>query len=189
VSGGAFKLLAVGQLDRRKGFHVLIPALASLRDTGVQFDCTIIGEGAERQTLEKMISALELGGMVKLVGAVLHEHVKDYLRVADAFALPCVISEDGWRDGIPVALMEAMHWAIPVISTDILGLPELIENEVSGLLVTAGDAETLAGALSRLASDPELCRRLGRNGRAKVLDAFNNDKSAAQLRKLIEAAK
>ncbi|HNP35116.1 MAG TPA: glycosyltransferase family 4 protein [Woeseiaceae bacterium] len=187
AGGEKFRILAVGQLNRRKGFHVLIPALATLKRSGQKFVCTIIGEGAERPILEKLINEHDLGEQVTLAGAVLHEQVQAHLEAADAFVLPCVISEDGWRDGIPVALMEAMHRELPVISTEILGLPELIENGVSGLLVPAGEVEALAKAIVTLASDPEYCHRLGQNGRAKVLEEFNNDKSAARLHALIEA--
>jgi glycosyltransferase involved in cell wall biosynthesis len=187
-AGKKFNLLAVGQLNRRKGFHILIPALALVRDAGFEFSCTIIGDGAERPLLENLIAEHNLGDAVTMAGALLHEQVQARLRTADAFVLPCVISEDGWRDGIPVALMEAMNNCLPVISTNILGLPELIEDEVSGLLVAANDAEQLAGAIKRLIGDATLCRRLGAGGRQKVLKDFNNDKSAAELQGLIEAA-
>ena len=108
------------------------------------------------------------------------------LHEADAFVLPCVISEDGWRDGIPVALMEAMYYELPVVSTDILGLPELIEHEVSGLLVPSGESPPLADALQSLADSPALRARLGLSGRQKVLEDFNNVKSAEKLHGLIE---
>ena len=181
-------LLGVGQLNRRKGFHVLIPALALVRDAGLDFCCTIVGDGAERPALEKQLDEHRLRDNVTLVGALLHEQVHEQLRAADTFVLPCVISEDGWRDGIPVALMEAMHNRVPVISTNILGLPELIEDQVSGLLVAPNNPEQLAHAILRLAGNPALCRQLGAGGRDKVLQDFNNDKSAAALQGLIEAA-
>ncbi len=186
ASGDKLRLLGVGQLNRRKGFHVLIPALAALRDRNVDFDCTIVGDGAERNALEEQIASLELGERVRLAGALLHEDVKRELERADAFVLPCVISEDGWRDGIPVALMEAMAYGLPVVSTDILGLPELIEHGTGGLLVPSGDVEALTDALQRLANDRGLRDTLGRNGRAKVLSDFNNARSAERLQDLIE---
>jgi glycosyltransferase involved in cell wall biosynthesis len=182
-----FQMLGVGQLNRRKGFHILIPALRLLRDQGVSFHCTIIGDGDEKELLSGLIERNELGDYVTLAGALLHEEVENRLTHSDAFVLPCVISEDGWRDGIPVALMEAMFCRLPVVSTNILGLPELIENDVSGLLVPANDSEALAVALKRLAEDRLLRKSLGEHGREKVLREFNNERSAAQLQEYFEA--
>lgn len=183
-----FRLLAVGQLNPRKGFHVLIPALAGLRDKGVAFHCTIVGDGAERSRLAELVRNHALGDHVNLAGAMLHEKVKEELAQADAFVLPCVITDDGWRDGIPVALMEAMLYELPVVSTNILGLPELIEDGVGGLLVPANDADALSVALARLAEDPGLREKLGQAGRVKVLEDFNNVRSARELHELIEGA-
>ena len=182
-----FQILGVGQLNRRKGFHVLIPALRLLRDRGVTFKCTIVGDGDEKQLLSNLIESNDLGDYVSLAGAILHEEVENCLSSSDAFVLPCVISEDGWRDGIPVALMEAMFWQLPVVSTDILGLPELIENDVSGLLVPADDIGALADAMERLAGDTALRKSLGEHGRQKVLKDFNNELSASKLMEYFEA--
>lgn len=176
-----FRILGVGQLNRRKGFHHLIPALQILQDKGVDFHCTIIGDGDEMQLLTDLVESCDVADNVTLAGAVLHEEVENRLSISDAFVLPCVISEDGWRDGIPVALMEAMFYRLPVVSTDILGLPELIENNSGGLLVPAGNVEALADAMMRLASDAELRRTLGEAGRQKVLTDFNNERSASML--------
>lgn len=184
---GPLRILGVGQLNRRKGFHVLVDALAILKNRDRSFDCTIVGDGAERIGLEKAIKNNKLEDNVTLAGALLHEQVQGLLGAADVFVLPCVVSEDGWRDGIPVALMEAMYAGLPVISTNILGLPELIDDGVNGLLVPSDDPEALAGAIARLGTDPDLRRRLGEAGRAKVLRDFNNDTSAAQLHDLFEA--
>jgi colanic acid/amylovoran biosynthesis glycosyltransferase len=183
----SFEILGVGQLNRRKGFHILIPALTILRDRGVDFKCTIIGNGDEMTVLQDLVERDQLHDNVELAGAVLHEDVKKKLGQADAFVLPCVISEDGWRDGIPVALMEAMLNEVPVVSTDILGLPELIDHEISGLLVPAEDVEALADSLARLSAEPQLRARLGEKGRQKVLQDFNNELSASKLLSLIES--
>ena len=182
-----FRILGVGQLNRRKGFHVLIPALRMLLDQGVDFHCTIIGDGDQMQLLSRLIDSNEVGSHVTMAGAVLHEEVESSLWRSDAFVLPCVISEDGWRDGIPVALMEAMFCQLPVVSTDILGLPELIDNDLSGLLVPADDVEALTVALQRLAGDSELRKSLGANGRNKVLKDFNNELSALKLLEYFES--
>jgi glycosyltransferase involved in cell wall biosynthesis len=186
-SGGALSIVGVGQLNPRKGFHVLIPACGILRDRGVEFRCTIVGEGAQRAELERLIEEHGLGNSVTLTGALPHARIDAVLGQADMFVLPCVISKDGWRDGIPVALMEAMFAELPVISTSILGLPELIDDAVSGLLVPPEDPARLAEAIAAL-RDGEMRRKLGENGRVKILREFNNDKSARSLAALFDAS-
>lgn len=185
--GSSFRILGVGQLNPRKGFHVLIPALAALRDQDLDFHCTIIGEGAERPRLEQLIAEHELRDRVHLAGAALHEDVLLKLNQVDAFVLPCVISKEGFRDGIPVALMEAMQQGLPVVSSDILGLPELIDNGKNGFLVPPDDPVALAAALMKLAGSASLRTELGANGRIKVFEEFNNRKSAARLKELFQA--
>ncbi len=186
---GPLRILGVGQLNARKGFHVLLPALAELKKQGIDFSCIIVGDGPERQALERQKTSLGLGEELQLTGARLHEEVKAMLPDADLFVLPCVISSDGWRDGIPVALMEAMQARLPVISTNILGLPELISDGEEGLLVPPDDPMALQAAIRRISEDPELGIRLGEAARQKVLREFNNDKSAAMLHELIEGAR
>ncbi len=175
------RLLSIGQLNPRKGFQVLIPACKMLTDRRVSYQCTIIGEGAQRPELEGLIRGHRLEHQVTLLGAVPHEQIPGFLSRCDLFVLPCVISKDGYRDGIPVALMEAMFDRLPVVSTDILGLPELIENGVSGVLVPPDDFVRLADAIAKLAADVDLRRRLGDNAHARVVDQFNNERSARAL--------
>jgi glycosyltransferase involved in cell wall biosynthesis len=186
-SAAKFTILGVGQLNRRKGFHILIPALAELRKRGVDFECTIIGNGSEMPVLQNLVDRDKLHDCIKLAGAVLHEDVQRHLQEADAFVLPCVISEDGWRDGIPVALMEAMFNELPVVSTDILGLPELIHHDVNGILVPAGDVPSLTAALCSLAQDEQKRAMLGKKGRETILQEFNNAHSAAMLKSLMDS--
>lgn len=184
----SFRILGVGQLNPRKGFHVLIPALATLRDQGLDFYCTIIGEGAERSRLESLIDSAGLHRHVHLAGAALHEDVLRQLSETDVFVLPCIISREGFRDGIPVALMEAMQQGLPVVSSNILGLPELIDDGQNGFLVAPEDPVALAGALINLAKNADLRSSMGAHGRAKVLDEFNNRKSALALKKLFDGS-
>lgn len=184
----SIRLLGLGQLNPRKGFHVLIEALALLKGRERRLRCAIVGGGEQRAELERAIDTHELEELVSLEGAVPHERVKEYLSASDIFVLPCVVSDDGWRDGIPVALMEAMFHRRPVISTDILGLPELIDSGESGVLVPSNDPVALANAILELAADAQARRRMGERGREKVLESFNNEKSVAALGELFDAA-
>jgi len=184
---GLLELLGVGQLNPRKGFHVLIEACAILRDRGLPFRCRIVGGGEQRADLEDLSNRHGLADLVTLTGPVKHDTVEQLISECDLFVLPCVISDDGWRDGIPVALMEAMFHQRTVVSTQILGIPELIEDHVSGRLVESKDPEDLATTIMELAATPEQCVELAMRGRDKVLAEFNNAKSAAALAGLFGA--
>lgn len=180
-------VLAVGQLKRRKGFHVLIDAAKILRDRNIPVTWNIVGEGDQRSKLESMIDTYSLHEEVTLAGAQLHEQIPSFLASADIFTLPCVVGDDNTRDGIPVSLMEAMAWRLPVVSTNIVGLPELIESGHDGLLVEPENASALADAISKLAESSELRDRLGAAGAEKIKREFNAVRSAQRLAALFEA--
>ncbi len=177
-------VLAVGQLMKRKGYRVLVEAAKLANQHNPNIRWTIVGEGPERPVLEKMIEKYDLHDVVFLDGAQPHEKIPDYLGSADIFTLPCVIGEDNTRDGIPVALMEAMAWRLPVVSTNIVGLPELISSGVDGILVAPDSPNELAEAVLSLAGSPESRDELGAAGANKVASEFNAKKSAAQLAEL-----
>jgi glycosyltransferase involved in cell wall biosynthesis len=181
-------IVAVGRLDPIKGFDVLIGALAELRKAGSAFRCRIIGEGPQRAALEAMISREGLGANVELVGARPQAEVRAALYAAHVFALPSVVAPDGNRDGIPVALMEAMAAGAPSVSTFVSGIPELIEPDRSGLLVPPGNVAALANALARLLDDPALCDALAAEARHKVEREFDAEREAKKLLALIEGA-
>ncbi|UZG45803.1 glycosyltransferase [Caldimonas thermodepolymerans] len=177
-------ILAVGRLDEIKGFRHLVDACVLLQAWGVPFQCLVIGEGRLRGALEQQIAAHGLQERVHLPGACRQEEVREHLYRASVFALPSVVTDRGDRDGIPVALMEAMASGAPVVSTRVSGIPELVEHEVSGLLVPPGDAESLARALQRLLTEPALGARLAHHARQTVERDFDVAKEA---RKLYEA--
>ena len=183
-TSASLRLLGIGQLTERKGFLTLIEACYYLNCEGVDFHCHIVGEGAQRQQLEQRIDEFNLQARVTLVGALAQEAIPPYLHSADLFVLPCVIAADGLRDGIPVALMEAMQYQLPVISTDILGLAELIDHGVNGLLVEPRAPRALADAIARLAADPCTRAHYGAAAAEKVAMHFNTAKSAEQLDRL-----
>ena len=175
------RVLSVGQLRKRKGYHVLIEAARILEERGVPIEWSIVGDGPLRSMLEEKISRYGLGDRVTLHGAQPHETIPGYLDSSDIFALPCVIGDDNTRDGIPVAMMEAMAWKIPVVSTNIVGLPELIETGKEGILVNAESPEELADAIDELASSPSLRSSIGEAAEEKVRREFNAMHSAEQL--------
>lgn len=179
-------ILFVGQLAERKGAPVLLEACRNLREQGLRFRCLIVGDGPQRTIVESLISDYGLKNVVELKGAVFQEGLKEFLGAADIFVLPCLRASDGDMDGIPVSLMEAMAMEIPAVSTFVSGIPELIKDGESGLLVPEKDPAALADALRRLLLDKGLRSRLGKKGREKVCREFDVDKSAGQLKNLFE---
>jgi glycosyltransferase involved in cell wall biosynthesis len=169
------RLIAVGSLIEQKGHIILIRACKLLREAGHEFTCGIIGEGDKHELIQKEITRLDMTKHVELLGSLPHDKVRRRLQQSQIFVLPCMdLRGNGEHiDGIPVALMEAMALGLPVVSTAISGIPELIEDGVSGLLVPEKDEERLAQALGRLIRDKELRAGLGRGGRRRIEERFD----------------
>jgi glycosyltransferase involved in cell wall biosynthesis len=171
-------VLSVGRLIDLKGHALLLEAMAVARAEGVRARLTIVGDGSTRHALEAHAARLGLVDEVTFAGAVGQDEIAGFYADTDIFCLA------SFAEGVPVVLMEAMAMEIAVIATRIAGIPELVEDGVSGLVVAPGSADRLAAALRTLAYDPALRRAMGRAGRAKVLAEFDVAKSAAQLREL-----
>lgn len=184
----ARRILAVGRLDEIKGFRYLVEACALLRDRGLAFACDIVGSGPLREDLAARISRLGLDAHVRLLGARKQEEVRVLLEQAGVFALPSVVTARGDRDGIPVALMEAMACGAPVVSTRVSGIPELVRDGVTGLLADPGDAVQLADRLQLLLEKPAYAARLARRARAVVERDFDACREAGKLREAIRHA-
>jgi glycosyltransferase involved in cell wall biosynthesis len=178
---GVPRILAVGQCRTRKGFAELIRACALLRAEGYTFVCRIVGDGPERGRLVSLAHDLGLAGVVQLPGALPHDEVKDEYRRATLLALPCVESSDGDIDGIPNVLVEAMACALPVVSTDLPAIRELITSGKDGLLVGPRDVAALADALATLLSEPERRRELGAHGRFTIAEMFDSAVAARRF--------
>ena len=161
----------------------LVEACARLRERGLLFECLIVGDGPLRRELAAQIKRSSLESEVHLLGACSGPEVRQHLKRCSVFCLPCVVAEDGDRDGIPVALAEAMALEIPVVSTRVAGVPELVQPE-AGLLVSPRDSNGLVEALKALAEDPELRRRLGKRGRGVVAKDFELSAGISRLAKL-----
>ena len=174
-------IVSVGQLKEKKGLRYLVEAVALLRQRGLDVACRIIGEGPLRADLAALIEQHRLQDRIMLLGALPHDEVIGHYATANIFALPCVVAEDGDRDGIPNAILEGMASGLSVVSTPISGIPEVIQHETTGLLVPPADSTALADAIERLVRDEELGRALGRGGRAFVIDAFDVHRNAERL--------
>jgi len=185
---GGTHVVAVGRLVEKKGFADLIDAVALSRASGGSLPrVTIAGEGPLRPDLEGRIAARGLGGCVELVGARTPDQVRELLEGAAVAVMACVVSADGDRDSMPVVVKEAMAMEVPVIATEEVGLPELVDHTV-GRLVAPGDPAGLASAIDELlALDVAGRAALGQAGRARVLERCNVDIETARLVELIEA--
>lgn len=181
-----FEVLCVAALREVKGHAHLIQACSLLRAAGVPLRCHLVGAGPLEKELRRMIRHGELEDCVILHGPLPREKVLERMRAAHVLVLPSIQDRAGRREGIPVTLMEAMSCGLPVVASRISGIPELVEDERSGLLVPPGDARSLAAALERLRLAPELRARLGQGGRARVEAAFDLRAGAAALGREIE---
>ena len=165
----------------RKGMPYLVEACRILRDRGVEFECIIGGNGPETPLLREMIQNYRLEESVKLPGVIFQENLNSYLVKSNVFILPCITAANGDKDGVPVVLMEAMAMQIPVVSTTVSGIPELIDHGVNGLLVPEKESVALADAIQYLLEDPEFATKIGRLARQKIAHAFNIHTTSDQL--------
>ena len=179
-AGGPLHVLTVGRLVPGKGHALLLEALYALRARGVEVEATFVGDGPDRAGLETLTRELMLHRQVRFAGAVGQDELPDWYARADAFCLPTL------AEGLGVVLLEAMAAGLPVVSTRVMGVPEVVEDEATGLLVSPGRVDELADALERLAASPELCERLGRHGRLRVDTEFALDAATSRLIELFE---
>jgi colanic acid/amylovoran biosynthesis glycosyltransferase len=177
----ALRIVCVGTLHEVKGQPHLIEACRLLAGQGIDVRCRLIGAGPDEKALRAQIEAAGLAESVVVAGPRTRQQIVDELWRADALVAPSVPTRGGRREGIPVVLMEAMSTSLPVVASAISGIPELVEHEVSGLLVPPRDAAAIAGAVRQLAADPALRERLGRAARKRVLAEFDLEDSAAEL--------
>ncbi|HEY2962025.1 MAG TPA: glycosyltransferase family 4 protein [Pyrinomonadaceae bacterium] len=183
------RALGVGRLVQKKGFDVLVEACAILKQRGIHFETIIVGEPGEHEAhLRKQIEAHGLERHVHLAGPLEQARLYVEYQTADIFCLPCRVLDNGDRDGLPNVLMEAMACGLPVITTPVCGIPEIIKDGQNGTLIPPNDAEALANAIQRISSDRMLARNLGRAGRLTVLERFDGDRTAVELASLFTAA-
>jgi len=182
------RVLSVARLVPFKGLTHLVEACQLLVAQGYDLRCEIIGDGELCAGLERQIAAASLAGRVVLRGARTQDEVREALDGASLFVLPSIDAGHGDMEGVPVSLMEAMATGVPVVATRTGAVPELVEDNVTGLLVDPSDAGALAIAVARLADDAALAGRLGAAGRARVRHDFDLWRNVRLLHDLLGAA-
>lgn len=182
-------IIAVGRLIPKKGFSDLIRACALLAQGGKSFRCEIIGEGLLEKELRRQIDELRLQNNVELTGAKPQTQLRQRLAAANVFVLPSVIDPDGGMDNLPTVIMEAMATGLPVVSTNIGGIPEMVIENETGFLVQPGDAAAIADAIEKVINDCSLAARLGQFGYERAQALFSIEKNVRELCALIKTGR
>lgn len=175
-----FTIVSITALKEIKGVKYLIDACNIIKNKNVIFTCDIIGGGEDYHALKNYIDELQLGDYVKLIGEVNPETIRDYLLKASVFVLPSL------SEGIPVAVMEAMAMELPVIATNITGLPEIIKDSISGFLVPPADSDRIAEKINFFYNNPEIIIQMGKCSRKIIIEIFNLKKNVFKFEKLIQ---
>jgi len=181
-------ICAVGRLVEKKGFSYLLEACRILKTQRVDFRCELIGQGEEEEALHALISELDIADVVTMRGSLPQSEVKQYLEKSAVFAAPCVVGEDGNRDGLPTVLLEAMALGTPCISTDVTGIPEAIIDEKTGLMVRQNDSLSLAEGLKRLLTNGQLRVELAHNARHLIEQHFDIVANTLEIRRCFSKA-
>jgi glycosyltransferase involved in cell wall biosynthesis len=182
------RLVCVARLIEKKGVDILLEAIGRLQRTGTAVECVIVGDGPRRASLEAQAAALGIGESVLFAGAMPHQDVMEQLRAAEIFVLPCRIASDGDRDALPTAILEAMAAGVPCVSTPVGGIPEMILQEKTGLMVPAEDPPALAAAIRRLLEDDLLRRRMRSAARKRAENLFSTPRNVTVLHDWFVAA-
>ena len=179
---------AGGSLVEQKGLTYLLDAVARLKNRGLEIHVQLVGEGDEETKLRTQASRLGIEKQVRFLGTVPNQVFLDTMKASHAFVLPSVPASTGSMDGIPNVLIESMALGVPVVLTTISGIPELIEDGVSGFLAPPRDVPALATAIGNLLGDRDLQDTFGRNGRARVESMFEMSSNANQLIEIYRSA-
>lgn len=179
------RIVSIGRYVEKKGYLHLIEACRLLRERGQRFECLLIGGGPMEAQLRQQIEAASLGELVKLVGPRPQREVRELLATADVFVLACIEEAGGGSDNLPTVIMEAMACGVPVVSTTLAGVPEMVTSGRDGLLVAPGDPAALADAIERLLKDRPSADQLAAAALATAREKFAVEKTTAALKELL----
>ncbi len=180
--------LAIGRMDPKKGFNMLIRAAQLLREKGEPFFITIVGDGPERARLEQEIRRWGLGRWIHMAGTLSNEEVFGHLVDAHALVAPSIQDRAGDLDGIPNVVIEAMAMGRPVVGSRLSGIPEVVHHHRTGLLVPPGEPEALAAAMAHLAQDRARLSNMGMQAKALVEERFDVRANVATQLSILDAS-
>lgn len=179
--GRAFRIGSLGRMVEKKGFDVLIHSVSNLKASGIDVELILAGDGPLQQDLQELVKRLGLAECIRFVGGLAHDQVALWMQDLDLFVLACKQDSNGDMDGIPVVLMEAMSQSVPVVSTRLSGIPELVMHEVTGLLANPNDVDDLAVQIIRVQSDAALRQSLTKKAQEYVNQEFGQGLNVDRL--------
>lgn len=183
------RIVSVGRLIEKKGWRYLIEACALLRDNGLRFDCRIVGDGPDEEALQHLIQQLHLKELVHLIGPRSQLEIIDILAESSLFVFPAIRDRKGDSDNLPTVLIEALASSLPVVATEVAGIPEIVEEGRNGLLVREKDSKQLAFAIEQLCRDASRLRAFGIESRRIAEKTFALKITVAQLKMLLEGVR
>lgn len=182
---GPIQLLAAGRFVKTKGFNYLLDACDLLRNKGVKFSLVLAGSGTQGWSLKRQTARLGLQDRVTFPGFLRHDELSKLMLQKDALIMPCVVGPKGDGDGIPNVIMEAYAHGMHVVSTDVAGIHEVVQNDKTGFLVEQRNSVELAGAIQTLVEQPDNTQKMADNGKALVLKMFDQEQNAKKMLELI----
>jgi colanic acid/amylovoran biosynthesis glycosyltransferase len=177
-------LVTVGRFVRKKGFDILVEAIALLRDRGLPMKAVMIGDGAEHEAVKARAKALKLGRLVRFPGALTHPEVMKVMRGAALVALPCIVDTDGNQDALPTVLLEAAASGLPAVATRVAGVPEIVKDGVTGRVVRPSDAQALADAIANMMKSSRRRALMGTAARRRAERMFDQRRASQALARL-----
>jgi glycosyltransferase involved in cell wall biosynthesis len=177
----SFNILTIGRFIEKKGHLYLLEALSMLKKRGYGFKWIVVGEGPTKSLIQKRAKELRLNNYIEFPGEVSQEEITTYYSLAHIFVLPCIQGKDNDMDGIPVVLMEAMAMSIPVISSAISGIPELIHDGRNGFLANPADPRSLLNAIQRIFKRPEIIPVFKQEARKTIEKDYDIHKNVERL--------
>jgi glycosyltransferase involved in cell wall biosynthesis len=176
-----FAILALGRLVVKKGFAVLLEACRLLAENGLDFQLTLAGDGPEKAHLQALVQSCHLGSQVKMPGFVNRQQVSDLFAASHVFVMPSIVTPSGDRDGVPTVIAEALLHQVPVVATQVCGIPEMVRPGETGWLVPPEDSRALAQAISQALADPAEAFRRAQNGARLMRQQFDSRKNYRRL--------